>query len=130
LNFTDQLTPKTSFSLKIDRVINTDFLNLGTEFDTDAGVSARWQATYKVGVSLGYTFTYRAYPGQATGPADAYPVDYQQGGNLAINYQPWRWLTIGPYASVQSRRSNTYGRNFDGNTYGVSISASTVNRRQ
>lgn len=123
LDFKDQLTPKTSFTLKIDRAINTYYLNLGSEIDTDAGFAVNWQATYKTGVSLGYTFTYRAFPGQAEGPTRAYPVGYQQYGTLTISYQPLRWLTINPYANVLTRRSNTFGQNFNSDIYGISLTA-------
>jgi Putative beta-barrel porin 2 len=122
LDFKDQLTPKTSFAVKVERVINTYFLNLGSEIDSDAGVSVNWQATYKVAVSLGYTFTYRQFPGQTLGPG-RYPNDYQQYGNLGIIYAPVRWLQIGPYANVQTRRSNVLGRDFNATVYGVTLTA-------
>jgi hypothetical protein len=118
LDFKDQLTSKTSITVKLDRLINTLYLNLGSETDTDAGFSVNWQATYKVDVTLGYTFTYRAFPGQVE-------VDYQQFTTLAINYQPRRWLRIGPYANIQTRSSNIIGRNFNATVYGISITAST-----
>jgi hypothetical protein len=123
ISFQDQLTPKTSFTVKLDRGINTYFLNLGSEIDTDAGFSVNWQATYKTGVSLGYVFTYRAFPGQAQGSAGAYPVDYQQNATFGLSYQPVHWLAIAPYANVQTRRSNTYGRNFDSTEYGLTLTA-------
>ncbi len=124
IDFKDQLTPKTSFTVRIERAIQTLYLNLGSEFDTDAGVSVAWQATYKIAVSLGYTFTYRAFPGLAEGAARAYPVDYEQSANFAIAYQPFRWLSIKPYANVVRRRSNTFGEDFDANVYGVTLTAS------
>ena len=124
ISFKDQLTPKTSFTVKIDRAINTVYLNLGSEVDTDAGFTVNWQATYKTGVSLGYVFTYRAFPGQTQGLAGAYPVDYQQNATFALNYQPFHWLSISPYANVQTRRSNTFGRDFNSTVYGVTLTAS------
>lgn len=63
-----KLTPKTSFTVKIDRTINNYFLNSGSEIDTDAGATVDWQATYKLSVSLGYTFSYRFFPGRAMTP--------------------------------------------------------------
>ncbi len=123
ISFKDQLTAKTSFTVKIDRAINTVYLNLGSEVDTDAGFTVNWQATYKTGVSLGYTFTYRAFPGQAQGPAGAYPVDYQQNATFALTYLPFHWLSIAPYANVQTRRSNTFGRDFNSTSYGVTLTA-------
>jgi hypothetical protein len=123
LSFNDQLTPKTSFSIKIDRAINTYFLNLGSEIDSDAAANVNWQATYKLSVSLGYTFTYREFPVLGQGSGGAFPVDYQQVAGLSMSYQPRRWLTIGPYANYQTRSSNVGGRNFNATSYGVSVSA-------
>ena len=122
ISFTDQLTAKTSFSLTVGRAINTQYLNLGTEFDTDASVSVNWKATHKISVTLGYSFTYRAFPGQEFGP-DAYPVDYQQYANLGISYQLLRWLQIAPYANLQTRRANVAGRDFNATVYGVTLTA-------
>jgi hypothetical protein len=127
LDFKDQLTPKTSFAVKIDRVINSYLPSLGSEIDTDAGVTANWQATYKVAVAVGYTFTYRDYPsGELPGYApSAHRVDYQQYATLGITYQPVRWLMIGPYANVQTRDSNVRGGDFNATVFGITLTAST-----
>ncbi len=124
ISFKDQLTYKTSFSATIERNIQTVYLNLGSEVDSAADFAINWQASYKVAVSLGYKFTYRAFPGQAQGPENAYPVDYEQNANVAVAYQPLRWLSITPYASVQLRRSNVMSHNFNSNIYGVTVTAS------
>jgi hypothetical protein len=124
IDFKDQLTPKTGFTIRIDRIIQTLYLNLGSEFDTDAGVSVLWQATYKLGVSLGYTFTRRDVTAQAEGSAGASTVAYQQNGTLEITYEPLRWLSIKPYANIQTRHSDTPGQNFNANVYGITLAAS------
>ena len=124
LDFKDQLTPKTSFAVHIERAIQTLYLNLGTEVDSGAGVAVAWQATYKSAVSLGYTFTYRAFPEPSQPPNDAYRVDYEQTANIGISYQPFRWLSITPYANILTRRSNISGENFAANVYGISFTAS------
>jgi hypothetical protein len=124
IDFKDQLTPKTSFSIKIQRAVQTLYLNLGSEVDSDAGVSVAWQATYKIAGTLGYTFTYRAFPGQAVGAAGAYPVDYEQSANIAFSYQPLRWLSITAYGNFLTRSSNTFGQNFDSNVYGITLTGS------
>jgi hypothetical protein len=131
LDFTDQLTPKTSFAVKIDRIINSYLPNLGSEIDTDAGISANWQATYKLAVSLGYTFTYRDYPpGQLPGYApSAHRVDYQEYGTLSINYQPVQWLIIAPYANIQTRNSNVAGGDFNATVFGLTLTATTSDGR-
>ena len=128
VNFVDQLTPKTSFALHLNRSINTYYVNLGSEIDSEAGLSINWRATNKISASLGYTFTYRAYPGQAVGGSDAYPVDYQQYATLSISYRPVIWLSIAPYANVQTRRSNVYGHDFDATSYGVLVTAMVATR--
>jgi len=116
-----QLTPKTSFTVKIDRSINSYYLNSGSEIDTEAGASVLWQTTYKLGVSAGYTFTYRFYPGQGNNPLGSDRTDIQELATLSINYQPQRWLQIKPYANVTTRRSTFIGGHFSQNAVGVSV---------
>jgi Putative beta-barrel porin 2 len=116
-----QLTPKTSFTAKIDRMINSYFLNSGSEIDTEAGASIDWQATYKLGVAVGYTFTYRFFPGQGNNPVGSDRTDIQELATMTINYQPQRWLQIKPYANVTTRRSTFIGGHFSQNIFGVSV---------
>jgi hypothetical protein len=118
----EQLTPKTGFTFKVDRVVNNYIPISSLEIDTDAGAGVDWQATYKLRVSLGYTFTYRAYP-QLTANG-VFQVDYQQYATMGINYQPQRWLLIRPYANLQTRRSNFVSRDFSANVIGVAVTAS------
>jgi hypothetical protein len=116
-----QLTPKTSFTVKVDRMINSYFLNSGSEIDTEAGAIIDWQATYKLGVSVGYTFTYRFFPGQGNNPVGSDRTDIQELATMTINYQPQRWLQIKPYANVTTRRSTFIGGHFSQNIFGVSV---------
>ena len=116
-----QLTPKTSFRVKIDRQINSYFLNSGSEIDTDAGASVDWQATYKLAVSVGYTFSYRFFPGQGNDPVGSDRTDIQELATLSVNYQPQRWLQIKPYANVTTRRSTFIGGHFSQDIVGVSV---------
>lgn len=120
-----QLTPKTSFTAKIDRTINSYFLNSGSEIDTEAGVGVNWQATYKLTTSLGYTFTYRDYPRQGNNPVGADRVDIQEYWSMGINYQPQRWLQIRPYANFQTRRSTFIGGAFNSTIFGVFVTVMT-----
>jgi hypothetical protein len=117
----DQLTPKTSFTAKIDRTINSYFLNAGSEIDTEAAASFTWQATYKLSVSPGYSFTYRDFPGQGNNPVGSNRVDIQEIVTMNITYQPQRWLLIRPYADVQTRRSTFIGAHYSGAIFGVSV---------
>ena len=121
LEFTDQLTPKTGFTAKIDRAINSYFLNTGSEIDTEAAASFIWQTTYKLAVSPGYSFTYRDYPGQGNNPVGSNRVDIQEVVTLNITYQPQRWLLIKPYANVQTRRSTFIGAHYSAAIFGVSV---------
>jgi hypothetical protein len=126
LNFSDQLTAKTSFFVNISRGINTQYLNLGSEIDTSAGVGVTWNATPKIGTSLSYTFNYRDFPAQdqvQPGAATGDTIDRNQNASLALSYHPLKWLTFGAYANVQTRSSDTAGRNFNSTAYGVSVSA-------
>ena len=116
-----QATRKTVFTAKIDRTINSYFLNAGSEIDTDASASVNWQATYKLNVSGGYMFSYRNFPGQGNNPVGSERVDIQETVNFALNYQPQRWLQISPYANVQTRRSTFIGGHFSSNIYGVML---------
>lgn len=130
LEVAQQLTPKTSFKVKIDRAINSYFLNLGSEIDTEAGAGVNWQATYKVAASLAYTFTYRDYPRQGNNPVGSNRVDIQEYWTMGISYQPQRWLQIKPYANFQTRRSTFIGGAYNSTMFGVSVTVLTPDRRK
>ena len=121
LGFTQQMTPKTSFTAKISRAINNYFLNSGSEIDTAGHTSVDWQATYKLSVSLGYTFTYSNFPGQGNNPIGSDRVDIQEYPTMAINYQPRRWLVIRPYANWYTRRSTFIGAHYSADILGVLV---------
>ncbi len=121
LDFTEQLTPKTSFTGKIDRTINSYLLNAGSEIDSEVAASFNWQATFKLAVSPGYSFTYRNFPGQGNNPVGSDRVDIQEVVTLTVDYRPQRWLVIRPYANVQTRRSTFIGGHYSGSIFGVSF---------
>jgi hypothetical protein len=98
--------------------------NAGTEKDTGASLSVNWQATYKLQASLGYTYTYRDYPGQGTNPLGSDRVDHEQHASLSFQYRPQRWLTIRPYANVQTRSSDVAG-DFSSTIFGVYVTVLT-----
>jgi hypothetical protein len=129
LDFTRQLTPKTSVSLKIDRAINSYYLNTGSEFDTDVAAGVNWQATYKLGVALGYTFTYRDFPHQNNDPTTSNRIDRQQFANFSLNYQPRRWLAIKGYVNYQTRSSNFAGGDYNATIAGISVTVSSPDHR-
>jgi hypothetical protein len=129
LAFTDRLTPKTSFTVKVDRSINSYFLDAGSEIDTTAGATVDWQATYKLGVSAGYTFAYRKFPHQGNNPVGSDRIDIQESPVAALVFKPLKWLVIRPYANLQTRRSTFVGGHFSQNIYGVQLTATTPERR-
>jgi hypothetical protein len=122
------LTPKTTVTAKVSRTISSYFLNTGSELDTEAAVGVNWQATYKLAVYAGYDFTYRDYPGQGPNTASGDRVDIQQYANIAINYQPERWLLIRPYANIQTRRSTFFGGDFNATVIGISATVTPYKR--
>jgi hypothetical protein len=124
LDIAEQLTPKTTFTAKASRAINNYVFNSGSEIDSDVGAGLIWQTTHKSSVALGYTFSYREFPGQGNNPVGSKRVDIQEYATLDINYQPWRWLTIRPYLNVQTRRSTFIGGHFSSTIYGVYLTAS------
>jgi hypothetical protein len=122
--FSDQLTPKTSFTVSAGRAIQTLYLNLGSEVDTTAGVGVTWQATPRTSAAFNYGFVYRAFPGEAQGGTKNYPVNYEHNANIAVSYQALRWLVVRPYANVLLRSSNVSGAGFNSNAFGVTLTAS------
>jgi hypothetical protein len=119
--FTQQLTPKTSFSANIDREIDSYLLNAGSEIVSAAGADLHWQPTFKLTMSLGYKFMYEDYPGQGNNPVGSNRVDIQETTTMSIGYQPRRWLLISPYANWQTRRSTFIGAHFSTNIIGVLV---------
>jgi hypothetical protein len=122
------LTPKTSVTASLSRAINSYFLTTGSELDTLASAGVNWQATYKLSVYAGYSFTYRDYPGQGPNTDNGDRVDIQEYANLYINYQPKLWLSIKPYANVQTRRSTFSGGDFNSTVFGISATVTPYRR--
>ena len=118
--YKNQLTPKTSVNVSIERDINSYITNSGSEFDTSAATGVTWQATYKLSVTANYVYTRSLLPDQGNTP-DTNRIDHLQFVNLKIDYQPLRWLWVQPYANVQTRSSNFIGAAFNSSVYGVSF---------
>ena len=127
LDYKRALTGKTTVELDLSRQINAYITNNASEIDSVATLTATWQATYKIGVVLGYSFTYRQLPGQGNEVVDGvYVLD---GGeqtqrlhmpSLTVTYLPVHWLTLKPYYHYQTRSSqNLVGGNFDASVVGV-----------
>lgn len=130
LDLQQQVTPRTSYTVKIERTINSYLPTIGSEIDTDAGFTIDWRATYKVHLNLGYTFTYRDYPVQPGFRPGANRVDYQHNANLTLAYQARSWLSISPYASVFARNSNERDGDFQSNIVGVTVTAVVLDNKR
>jgi hypothetical protein len=121
----DQLTPKTDVAIELGRAINSYLLNAGSEIDTSAGVTANWQTTYKLLVSLGYTYTYRDYPRQGNNPVGSNRIDHEQYATLGVDYRPQRWIIIKPYLNFLTRNSDYIGGDFNSTIIGVYVTILT-----
>ena len=118
LDYESQLTGKTSVQAQLSRLINSYIANVSSEIDTIAATNVRWQATYKLGVLAGYSWTYRDLPGQGNAPLGSNRVDRLQYGSIKLDYEPFLWLSIKPYVNLQTRSSNFVGGNFNSTAYG------------
>ena len=127
LDYKRTLTGKTTMELDLSRQINAYLTNNASEIDSVAGLTANWQATYKIGVMLGYSFTYRQLPGQGTVLAagaivtnGSEQVQRLNMPSLAVTYVPVPWLILKPYVNYQTRTSqNLVGGTFDSTIVGL-----------
>lgn len=120
LDYRRALTGKTTAEFDLSRQINAYLTNTGSEIDTVAALRLNWQATYKIGVALGYSWTHRQLPGQGDAPFGSERVDRQNYTSLAVSYKPVTWLTLRPYAKYQDRSSENF-RNGDFNSSVVGV---------
>jgi len=123
IDYTHQLTGKTSMQVQLSRTINSYIANTSSEIDSIAAFNVRWQATYKLRVLGAYSWTYRDLPGQGNAPVGGERIDRLPYASLKVEYEPLRWLSIRPYINVQTRSSNFIGGNFNATAYGVYFTA-------
>jgi hypothetical protein len=128
IDYTNQLTGKTSMQVQLSRAINSYIANTSSEIDTIAALNVRWQATYKLRVVGAYSWTYRDLPGQGNAPVGSERIDRLPYTSLKVEYEPLRWLSIRPYINVQTRSSNFIGGNFNATAYGVYFTVQWQNR--
>ncbi len=119
IDYESQITGKTWIGFELSRLINSYVAQTGSEIDSNAGFNVRWQATYKIRVEGGYSWTRRDIPGQGNAPVGSTRLDNLHFASLKIDYEPLRWLSIRPYISYQTRSSNFDGANFNATVYGV-----------
>ncbi len=119
LDYTRQLTGKTSVTLDLDRDVLSFITYAGSSLTNSAALSANWNATYKTSFNAGYALAYVQLPGQ--GPLGSTRGDHVQFASFQINYNALSWLAIRPYADYQTRGSNVYGANFNASIFGVSF---------
>jgi len=119
LDYADEITGKTTIQVQLSRIINNYVANIGSEFDSIGTLDLRWQATYKLGLIGGYTWTYRELPGQGNAPLGSNRLDHLQYASLKVDYEPRRWLSVKVYVDFQTRSSNFVGANFNATTYGI-----------
>jgi hypothetical protein len=120
LAYNRQLTGKTSISLAVDRNVASYLVNQSAYVDATGTISALWQATYKIGVGVGYNLIYALLPDQGFTPGTN-RGDHLQLATLNVNYAALQWLSIKPYVNFQTRSSNYYGANFNSTVYGISF---------
>ena len=121
LDYDNQITGKTSTHLQISRLINSYISNTSSEIDSMANASVRWQTTYRLGVAAGYTYTYRDLPGQGNAPLGGNRIDHLQYATLNVDFDPFRWLILKPYANYQIRTSNFVSGNFNATVVGLNF---------
>jgi hypothetical protein len=123
LGYRRNLTAKTSVDVEVNRALSTYVTTGGNEIDTSAGATVNYQATYKILVRAGYTYTDSKFPGTPNGAATIERADHLQFATLDLTYQVLHWLSIRPYARYQARHSNLETFTFDGNVIGVELLA-------
>jgi hypothetical protein len=121
LNYFNQLTGKTSLTTKLSRAFNPYYTNQGSSIDNIASATFSWQATFRIKVDATYAYDYIQYPGQGNNPIGSDRLDHLQTASLEVDYHPWPWLSLKPYAGYETRTSNFLGGNFDASTYGVKL---------
>jgi hypothetical protein len=127
LDYKRNLTGKTKVELDLSRQINIYVATSTSEVDSIATLSADWQATYKIDVLLGYTFTYREIPDQGNAFVGGAVVlngttqtQRLHAPTLTVTYDPFPWLVLKPYLNYTTRSSaNFVAGDFNSTLIGV-----------
>ncbi len=129
LAYRRSLTAKTTLDLNLTRAVNSYLTTGGNELDTTAGFSLAWQATYKITVKAGYSWTNSNFS-QSAGNGQDTRVDHFQTANAEVNYLFLRWLSIRPYARYQTRSSSQGLFEFNGTIVGIELLARPPERKR
>jgi len=127
LDYRRALTGKTTAEVDLTRQINAYLTNDASEIDSIAALTVTWQATYRIGLALGYNYTYRQLPGQgntlvggAIVATESERVDRLNQATLSLTYAPVPWVILKPYLSFQDRTSQNFiGGKFDSDVIGL-----------
>ncbi len=118
------LTGKTTAEFELSRLINVYIATTAAVIDSTAAMRVNWQATYKIGVNLSYSYDYRKLPGQGEFPVGSDRTDRLNIGQLTVIYKPLSWLTLQPYFQYQSLASaHDVGVAFNSRSTGIEFTA-------
>lgn len=116
------LTGKTSVGVKLSRAINDYLTGAAPEVDTTAEIDAVWNATYKIGVVVGYQYLHSSISNtNIQGVLAPSRTDNLHSPTISVRYQALSWLSVRPYLQYQNRHSTDSLYSFTGNTYGVEV---------
>jgi hypothetical protein len=121
IGYQRRVTAKTTVNVLLSRGLNTYLTTGGNEVDTSAAATVSYQATYKILIKAGYSYTNSKFPGAPDGAVTIDRVDHFQTANVDVTYQVLHWLSIRPYARYRRRSSNVDLYAFDGNIVGVEL---------
>lgn len=123
------LTGKTTFSLLLQRAINSYVTAGSSELDTGGTLQLDWQATRRVLLSVAYTHTNSNFDGYLLAGVGAEPGrrDHYDTGRFTLRWDALHWLSIQPHVSYQKRESNQVLYTFDESIVGIDLVARANN---
>ena len=124
LGYTRRFSGKTTIRLGYTRAVNSYIGAGGSELDSIVNATLDYQATYKTGLSFGFSEIWSKFTGQTIPGADVLGrSDRTPAATFKMNYQVTRWLLIQPYANYARRSSNTELYNYSGTIIGIEVLA-------
>jgi hypothetical protein len=126
LGYDRKLSAKTTMKLELSRSLNSYISTAGSELDTAASASLSWSATHKVSITAGYSYTYSQLPQQGFGAGDR--IDHFRTAKASLDYRPFKWLYIQPYARWETRTSDFQFAQYSTDVYGIAFAARWQNK--